>query len=143
MRTSSPSPTLSVWLGADSRANSQVTHQSPQEVDTMATPTMSAIEAEHRAKLAEIKHWTYMHKREGQLARLAIRIDLLHHRADQLSSETKADLAVKYAAFKSEVDEVKAKAGVTSKEHRDAANTAWKELRSAFDAAYEQAGLSK
>src|SRR3954468_23464467 len=112
-----------------------------REVDTVTTPTMSAIEAEHRAKLAEIKHRTYMDKREGQLARMAVRIDLLHHRADSLSSATTSDLAAKYATFKSEVDEVKAKAGVTSKEHRDAANAAWKELRSAFDAAYEQAGL--
>jgi hypothetical protein len=109
----------------------------------MAIPTMSAIEAEHRAKLAEIKHRTYMDKREGQLARMAVRIDLLHHRADRLSSAIKSDLAAKYATFKSEVDEVKAKAGVTSKEHRDAANAAWKELRSAFNAAYEQAGLAE
>ena len=109
----------------------------------MTTPTMTAIEAEHRAKLAEIKHWAYMHKREGQLARLAIRIDLLHHRADQLSSATKSDLAAKYAAFKSEVDEVKAKAGVTSKEHRDAANAAWKSLRSAFESAYAEGGLAE
>jgi hypothetical protein len=103
---------------------------------------MSAIEAEHRAKLAEIKHRTYMDKREGQLARMAVRIDLLHHRADKLASATKSDLAAKYATFKSEVDEVKAKAGVTSKEHRDAANAAWKSLRSTFNAAYEQAGLA-
>ncbi len=109
----------------------------------MATPTMSAIEAQHRAKLAEIKHRTYVNKREGQLARMAVRIDLLHHRADDLSSTVKSDLAAKYATFKSEVDEVKAKVGVTSKEHRDAANAAWKELRTAFNAAYEQAGLAE
>ena len=109
----------------------------------MATPTMTAIETEHREKLAEIKHWTYMHKREGQLARMAVRIDLLHHRTDSLSSALKADLAAKYAAFKREVDEVKAKAGVTSKEHRDAANAAWKSLRSAFEAAYAEAGLAE
>ena len=102
---------------------------------------MSEIEAEHRAKLAEIKHRTYMDKREGQLARMAVRIDLLHHRAENLAPATKANLAAKYATFQSEVDEVKAKAGVTSKEHRDAATAAWKELRAAFNAAYEEAGL--
>jgi hypothetical protein len=108
----------------------------------VATPTMTAIEAEHRAKLAEIKHRTYMDKREGQLARMAVRIDLLHHRADNLSFATKSDLAAKYATFKAEVDEVKAKEGVTSKAHRDAANAAWKELRAAFGSAYAEAGLA-
>src|SRR3954462_2719380 len=103
---------------------------------------MSAIEAEHRAKLPEIKHRTYMDKREGQLARTAVRIDLSKHRADGLSAATKSDLASKYDAFKSEVDEVKAKSGVTSKEHRQAANDAWKALRTSFDAAYAEAGLA-
>jgi hypothetical protein len=107
----------------------------------VATATMSATEAEHRAKLAEIKHRIYMDKREGQLARMAVRIDLLHHRADGLSSETKSDLAAKYATFKSEVDEVKAKEGVTTREHRNAANASWKALSTAFNAAYESAGL--
>jgi len=104
---------------------------------------MSAIEAEHRAKLEEIKHRTYMDKREGQLARMAVRIDLLHHRADNLSPATKSDLAAKYSTFKDEVDEVKAKEGVTTKDHRDAANTAWKDLRAVFNAAYAEAGLGE
>jgi hypothetical protein len=103
---------------------------------------MSAVEAEHRAKLAEIKHRTYVNKREGQLARMAVRIDLLKHRAENLSAATKSDLAAKYQTFKSEVDEVLAKAGVTTKEHRDAANAAWKALRASFEAAYAEAGLA-
>jgi hypothetical protein len=108
---------------------------------TVAT-TMSAIEAEHRARLAEIKHRIYMDKREGQLARMAVRIDLLHHRANNLKPETSANLAKTYDAFKAEVDEVKAKHGVTTRDDRAEATAAWKALRSSFDAAYEEAGLA-
>ena len=109
----------------------------------MATSGMDETEAQHRAKLADVKHRHYLAKREHQFERMGTRIDLLLHRAQQLPAETKADLVAKHAAFKTEVEAVKAEVGVTTKAHRDAANAAWKSLRESFDAAYKQAGLGK
>ena len=108
----------------------------------MAT-TMTDIEAQHRAKLADIKHRHNLAKRSHQVERMGVRIDLLLHRAQQLPAQTKADLAEKLTAFSREVTAVKAVAGQTTKAHREAANAAWKDLRDSFDAAYEQAGLAE
>ena len=109
----------------------------------MATASVSEIEAQHRTKLDDIKHRHNMAKRCHQVERMGVRIDLLLHRAAQLPAETKTDLAAKLATFEREVTAVKAVAGQTAKEHREAANAAWKNLRDAFNAAYEEAGLAQ
>lgn len=113
-----------------------------QEMNTVATASMSQTEAQHRAKLAKIKHEHYLAKRKNQLARMAVRIDLLLHRAQDLPAATKADLAAKLGAFKHEAAAVMAATGVTEKAHREAATAAWKALRASFETAYEQAGLA-
>jgi hypothetical protein len=109
----------------------------------MTATTGTEIEAQHRAKLADVKHRHYVAKRDHQVERMGVRIDLLLHRAEQLPAQTKADLAEKLATFSREVSAVKAVAGQTAKEHRAAANAAWKDLRDSFNAAYEQAGLAE
>jgi len=109
----------------------------------MASTSPSDIEAQHRAKLADVKHRHYVAKRDHQVERMGVRIDLLVHRAGQLPAQTRGDLAAKLATFSREVSAVKGSTGATEKEHRAAANAAWKDLRDAFNAAYEQAGLAK
>ena len=62
-----------------------------------------------------------MDKREGQLARIAVRIDLMLHRANELSAATSADLTKAHDGFKAEDHELKQKHGATTQEDRAAA----------------------
>jgi hypothetical protein len=62
-----------------------------------------------------------MDKREGQRAWIAVRIDLLLHRANELSAATAADLTKAQDGIKAEVHEVKAKHAATTQEDRAAA----------------------
>ena len=73
------------------------------------------------AKLAAIKHCTYMDKREGQFARRAVRIDLLLHRANEFSAPTTADLTQPHDGFKAEVHKAEAKYRVATQAVRAAA----------------------
>jgi len=61
-----------------------------------------------------------MDKRESQFARIAVRIDLLLHRENELSAATTADLTKAHDGIKAEVHAAQAKHGATTREDRAA-----------------------
>jgi hypothetical protein len=107
----------------------------------MATKTMT--EAHHRQQLADVKHRANLAKREGQIERYQHRLEILAHRAAQLSDQELAGLRAKWDTLRREVAAMRTTVGVTERKHRAAAAAAFKDLRDSFRATQEKHGLVK
>lgn len=101
-------------------------------------------EAEIKQRLEVIKHQMYMAKREGQVLRLELRLDLIRERARAALAAgviTEADITnarAKWETFKSEVAALKAAGDSATKKERAACTAAWNDLRDTLRAAREK-----
>jgi hypothetical protein len=119
-----------------------------REESRMATSTPRT-EQEIRDRLEELKHQMYVAKREGQLLRMELRIDLMRQKAREAVAEgrlTEDDIREvrdRHAAFSNRLRELKAAPGHSTRDGRAAVTEAWEDLQESLRAKREKAGLAK
>ena len=113
------------------------------------TTSVPRTEQEIRQRLDQLKHEMYLAKREGQLLRLELRIDLMRERAREaiasgkITEQDVRDVHDKRIAFGNRLRELKAAGDQSTKESRAHVTEAWNELMAALQAAREKAGVAK